>query len=359
MPSVEEEVTFEYGGYKFKNRMRILPLTLVPENGTSVLDWRPFPGGDPLDKIIEKANEKCIRAYKGLRWTSRQIEAFVEFFDVVPYGIASVKQLDSPDFKDIGILLVDLDAVGGRQEELGEVRVFVSEQHKARWRYLTQVRNDSDTNSLAEYFVQLPIFTIPSDLPQIMENQAAFESFLGNLCERYFRVISCLPPPPPPSDARGTPEDHRATATYVDSLPQIAAKARDAAITRDLSTEETLQLASGAAVQEFALAQIAERARPQADYDVIVDAIRQPVMSPTEGPRLERPTFDTVDLVEVNPARPLSDLTEEQRDAIADLGIREETSAAVHIDTPDLRGLIGDLGDAVETTRFSGELPRW
>src|SRR5215218_3918423 len=101
----------------------------------------------------------------------------------------------------------------------------------------------------------------------------------------------------------------------------------DTAITQDLSTEETLQLASGAAMQEFALAQVAERARPQSGYQLTVDAIRQPIFSAIDRPRLESPTLDAVDLVEVNAARPLSDLTEEQQRIMADQCIREETSA--------------------------------
>jgi len=112
-------------------------------------------------------------------------------------------------------------------------------------------------------------------------------------------------------------------------------------------------------MQEFALAQVAERARPQSGYQVTVDAIRQPIFSATDRPRLESPTLDAVDLVEVNAARPLSDLTEEQQRIMADQCIREETSAAVHLDEPEVRGRIDGLGDAVETARFSGELPRW
>ena len=357
MPSVGDAVTFRFGEYQFKNRMRILPLALVPKNGTSVLDWRPFPGGDTLDHIIKKTNERCIRAYKGLRWLRPQIEAFVQIIDVVPYGINSVDQLNPTDFGDIGILLVDLDVTGNKQEKLDHVKyIFINEEQK-RLRYLTQVRKESNTGSLADQFVQFTVFTIPSDPPQLLEDQKAFESFLGNLCERYFRVISCLPPPP--SDARDTPEAQRITTNYLGALPRIAAEARDAAITGDLSTEETLQLASGAAMQEFALAQIAERARPQSDYEVIVDPIRQPIMDATEGLRRESPTLDTVDLLEVNPARPLSELTEEQQNIMADLSITEDATAAVHIDEPDTRDLIEDLGDAVEITRFSGELPRW
>ena len=69
--------------------------------------------------------------------------------------------------------------------------------------------------------------------------------------------------------------------------------------------------------------------------------------------------MDAVDLAEVNAARPLVDLTEERQRIMADLGIREETSAAVHVDEPEVRGRVDGLGDAVETARFSGELPRW
>jgi hypothetical protein len=358
--SIRREATVKYRGLDFKNRTRILPLTLVPKNGTSVLDWRPFPGGDTLDKIIGNVNDRCIKAYEDLRWLPAQIEAFVEIFDVVPYGVTSLSQLRSPDFKDIRILLVNLDVVSNRQGELGQVKVYVSEYHQQHWFYLTQVRKESDTHSLVEFFAQLPVFSVPQDPPQILEDQAEFETFLSNLCRRYFGVISALPPPPaPPPGTSGTPEIQRVTETYLDSLPRIAADARDIGITRDLSTEDTAQLAAGAAMQELALAQIAERARPQSNYQVTVDAIRQPILGVAAEPRLENPSLDTVDLLEVNAARPLSALSDEQQSIMADLGITGETSAAVHLDHPGVQDLIADLGGAVETTKFSSELPRW
>ena len=90
-----------------------------------------------------------------------------------------------------------------------------------------------------------------------------------------------------------------------------------------------------------------------------MDAVREPIVSDLFKLYSRTPTVQPVDLLEVNAIHPLSELTDEQRNIMTDLGIRKDNLAAVHFGRSSIEDAVVRLGDAVEATRFSAELPVW
>jgi len=333
---------------KLKKFIRLLPLAHKPPDGASILDWRPFVSGDTLDEIVNRHNSKCAQSYERLGWLPERIEKSVSGIDVVPHDLSTVHQLRIPDYVNIRILLIDLDAVQGTVE-LHHIKERICDS-KERF-FVAQVSRKGGTGSLTAYFCDQ--FGYPSN-PDILPNQSAFEEWLHNFCIYYHTGITIA------SQIMGELADRK---EYIEVLTGIAGKVRDAAIVKGLTEKETAALARRAAIQERALIRIAEQTRDRAqirrggEFRVILDGIREPVIKmPTE-------TFfgfqesEAADLVELRLERPWKGLTIEQRNILGGFGIRKKASAAIHFDKPGLWKSINRLEGVVKITRFSADLP--
>ena len=141
---------------------------------------------------------------------------------------------------------------------------------------------------------------------------------------------------------------------------RFAASVRDAAMARDLTPPQTMTLARNAAMQESALGRVGQLAGTKTRYRVNVDGIRPSLFEvPAELPVEAPATQKEVVLLGLSLADPDLELNPGQKHLLADLGVRGKTFTAVHFDTPRIRMQVKQLGDVVEATRFSTELPGW
>jgi hypothetical protein len=159
--------------------IRLLALAHKPDDSKSILDWRPFASGDRLNEIISKHNTRCLESYEGWGWLPDRIEKLVEGIDVVPRDLSSVHELRIPDYADIRILLIDLDAIQDAVN-LDQIKERICD-HKQPF-YVTQVSSKSKSNSLSAYFCKE--LGVPSH-PDILPDQKAFEEWLYNFCLFY------------------------------------------------------------------------------------------------------------------------------------------------------------------------------
>ena len=329
---------------EFKKYLKLLALTHISENDT-VLDWCPFEGGDRLDTIITNYNIRCIQSYS--ECLPEAIEAIVEGIDTMEdFDLSTVRDLKSEDFDDIHIILIDLDAIGEIEERttmLDHIKACLSKTH---FTFLLQVSRASSKKSLVTYFLPLPVG--PSK-PEIMSDQETFERWLNGFCEHYRTPYTA----PPPDMIMGDP---KALRTYYKTLPGVAAKVRDAAIIRDLSEEETISLAHQVSMKEIALTRIAEQVHTRTNRDVVLDAIREPVVDMPIELDFQPPALRQVNLVELYVAQPMNELTIAQRDILSGLGIKEGF-AAVFPDQPTVWDSVSSVKGVVKTTKFSAEMP--
>jgi hypothetical protein len=165
-----------------------------------------------------------------------------------------------------------------------------------------------------------------------------------------------IPAPPP---HRGNVLLSRVNQACIEAIPSIAAELRDTAVRRNFSIEETKDLADKAAMQEYRLLETAEIARTIYDDEVNIDAIREPFMNIPVGSYGQGPVFQSKDLLKLRMVGSMNELTQEQRDAIAGLGMSEENSASILIDQPSTRSQIDALANVLKATEFSAELPYW
>ena len=339
---------------EFQNQTRLLALARAPRDGASIHDWVPFPGGDKLTAIVDRHNKGCIEACREEGWKDHFIKALAEVITIVPHDLSSVEQLKPADFETIGILLADLDKIKTATMELEGIKVFMGRYDRVY--HLAQVCRDPAFESCRDLFKPLPI--VPSR-PEILPTQSAFESFLGNLCRVLRQVIrEAGPPDYPPGGTLGV----RGRATqrpYPKRFSRFAVRVRDAAMARDLTAEQTGTLARRAAMQESALGRVGQLAGTKIRYRVNVEGIRPSLFEvPAEVP-LQVPATQEVVLLGLSLADRAVQLDPERKLLLADLGVRGKTFTAVHFDSPTIRKQVDQLGDVVEATRFSTELPGW
>ena len=336
---------------EFQNQTRLLALARVPRDGVSIHDWVPFPGGDKLTDIVDHHNERCIEACREERWSDYFIKTLTEVIRIVPHDLSSVEKLRPADFETIGILLADLADIKTAAMELEGIKVFMGRYDRIY--HLAQVCRDPATKSCKSLFEPLPI--VPSR-PEILPTQYAFESFLGNLCDALRLVIREVGPPVHVRRRPGMLPIKPRSKWF----SRFAASVRDAAMARDLTPPQTMTLARNAAMQESALGRVGQLAGTKTRYRVNVDGIRPSLFEvPAELPVEAPATQKEVVLLGLSLADPDLELNPGQKHLLADLGVRGKTFTAVHFDTPRIRMQVKQLGDVVEATRFSTELPGW
>lgn len=338
---------------KFDRFLYLLALAYTP--GTSILDWSPFSGGDTLNTIIEKHNARCMQHYQDkLHWLPENIKMLGEGIDIVPHDMSTLSQLQGK-VTDIDILLVDLDAFKEKSTKIKENITHLKARllGKQKKYHLLQISKTSNASSQRTNFTPLSI--VPS-VPEILSDQKTFESYLGTkFCGLYSTSVSSAfdelkSHPPTGID----PKDTRAMLEDID-VPGIAANVRDTAILKNMSVNETAELARRAATQETYLTNIAEMFRTETESQIVLDPIREPVDKITIE---QEPHLQQVNLLKVSLARPWRELTTEQRNDSSNIGLRGESFTAVHLDQPTIQKQVDSLKDVVKTTKFSATLSR-
>lgn len=337
---------------KFDKYLHLLALAYTP--GTSILDWCPFSGGDTLNTIIENHNARCMQHYQDkLHWLPENIKMLGEGINIVLHDLSTLSQLQGK-VTDIDILLVDIDAIKEKTTKIRETiyRLKARMLGKQKKYHLLQISKMSNASSQRTYFEPLSI--VPS-VPEILSNQKAFESYLSRFCDSYCISVNSAfdelkSHPPAGVDLSAT----KVMMGYID-IPEIAANVRDTAILKNMSVNETAELARRAATQEIYLTPIVEMFRTETEYQIVLDPIREPVDKIMVE---QEPHLQPVNLLKLSLARPWRELTTEQRNASSNLGLRGETFAAVHLDQPTIQKQVDSLKDVVKTTKFSAMLPR-
>jgi hypothetical protein len=338
---------------KFQHYSALLALALPPPAYPSILDWRPFPGGDTLDTIITRYNDACYKHFaERLHWQPEDITQSVAGIQVVLHDLATVGEVQS-EWAHITILLIDLDVRQKIEAEIPDIRIRMA-KHVHPF-FLTHVSQTSQASPLTNELRRLPI--VPSE-PEILPDQAALEAFLGQFRDKFVTALSsAIIAVPTPADTIDTIA-MKAHYFYTKKLPDLAMHVRDMALIKDLSDDETATLARLAATQEFALACVAEQVRPSHRQRVVVDALRTPVGHlPVELPKRITPDLQPVELVTLSLTRPFRELAAEQRYTLMDLGIKGTAFTAVHRNQPRLWDTVRHLRGAVQATAFSAVLP--
>lgn len=346
-----EGPVMEYEGIKIKNAMRLLPVTLAAGAGQSILQWRPFEGGRTLDELVEGHNKRCMDSLRS-RWMRDYISSLAELVEVVKFDLSRVDQLSIEEFKGIRILLVDLDAVRGREQQLATIRVKMNHYSDRYTFYLVQIARVAGARSVLGEFDLLPVYLPRGE--EILTDEKQLREFLGSFCN--YLYIRDVPEPPSPDE---DPLADKIRQSYVDRLPTIAADMRDTAMARGLSVEEAQIMARAQATEELLLARVEEQARPDPEYRVVVDSLREPITDDHLDVYAHSPTLRSFDLLELNATRPLDELTDEQRGIMGGLGIEGDDVAAVHFDKSSVHEAMDALGDAIEFSEFSAQLPSW
>lgn len=345
---------------RFENYMNLLALTFTPKTCRSILDWTPFPGGDTLNKIIDDHNASCLKCYKKTGLLPELVEKYVEKsgegISVDWRDLSKVQQLRSHDFAVIRILLLDLDAIGSETSELNFIRnlLLLSLGRQFQWYYLAQVSHSSGRASRASEFLGLPV---QPTKPEILPNQHAFKDFLMRLCKAYQDNLIELGPPPSPPLGTGGPADKLASRMYRSAIRRMANEVRDATIVRNLSKAEAKNLARQVSMQEFALAQIAAQVRVQTSNQVIVDALREPVINMQIEPFIPFQDMRQVSLVTLQLNRTIRGLPAEQRKLLSDLGIEGKRFLTVHANREAIWNTVDSLKGTVNATKFSAVVP--
>lgn len=342
----------EFRGYTFEKQMRLLPLALAPGAGKTILHWRPFADGDTLDSIIEAHNEMCIKRCEGADWHRKYVGKFVEIISAVDSDLSTISNLKPEELRDVRIFLADLEALEGLEAQerlLDDIRTNMLMISPSDSLHLAQIAKTASAMSLRGRFRNLPIGD-----EYMLTDQEQLEQFLDTLCKCKF-----LRRAPEPSPINGNPQTERANGIYVDRLSEIAGRFRDDAMSGVLSEEEATTLATASATQEMYLAHIAEQVRPDSEYTVFVNPVRERITGDWLEFYSQQPEVRPVDLVEINPSLPLREMTEQQRNLMGELGILNDTSAAVHFDQSSLQETVRGLGNAIEMNPFSADLPSW
>lgn len=330
--------------------VELLALAVPPKGSASILDWRPFLRGKTLNEIIDRYNTRCMKKYEEFGLFPEYIESIAQGIKAVRYDLSTVKQLRRKHFAQIRIIVMDLDAIGERQDEINMIKLSIAGYFQPY--FLVQVSLSYGSKSRLSAFKGLPVF--PSR-PEIMRDEKSFETWLSEFCITYLHTLANIPPPPSPDT--GDEIDRKASQTYFSALPTIISQVRDAAITRHLSTKKINMLAHQTAMQEFALARLAAQLYTPTRYHVVLDTLREPAYKMELQPTIRSFRPRRTNLLALTLAIPLEKLEPEGRKIVFDLGVRGKSFTAVHFDKPALRDVVGRLEGVINATEFSADLP--
>jgi hypothetical protein len=154
----------KYKGRELTKVMRLLALTSVTAPGMSVGQWRPFEGGEKLDKIVDEHNVKCLECYERY-WLPEQIAALVDaVIEIEQHDLSSVDELQVERYKNIRILLVDLRNAEKVMDVAPNITYRAGRYGEEHSLYLLQIAGTSSVQSLEEQFRPVPTIPRPSPI---------------------------------------------------------------------------------------------------------------------------------------------------------------------------------------------------
>jgi hypothetical protein len=330
-----------------KKHMDLLALSFTPEHGTSILDWRPFEKGETLDEIIHEHNLNLEAQFQDLGWLEESIEDLIEGINVLPTDLSALHQLRRDDFKNIRIILVDLESFSGENPNMPKLKERISRDD---FTYLPQVGCSSEKKSLLDLFKPLPI--IPSR-PDVLLKQDDLKNWLNCFSHIYGAVLKHKP--------EFVTDDHTRGGEKVDKehLSKTIARIRDVAMKRDLNEEQITVLADRSLTQEFALNRVARTVLSEMNTKsrVVLDGIRQPLDTISIENLSTEPTTEKFELLKCHLIHPIGMLNREQKRSVINLGIEGTNVAAVHFNHPHITKKISGLKGIIKATKFSTDLP--
>lgn len=357
----------------------LLVLYWRPGERAGVPGWRLFKGGNTLEEIVSDHNLRCQSVIKSIIPAQLVgcVKAVQPSLKIVWIDLGQIQHHERLNIGRPTILLLDLDNLG---EDWGKLASFWDAlSRQRRLVHLAQVRASTSARALIPNLEDIPCLLLIGE--GVFQKQSEFEAFLAAFCQAHADIWSGIAQNPfdapcqkgaytepyvhphhghfinPMSEEREA--IRRVYLAYHDSLPALAAQARDAALARNLPAEQVVNLGRSAAIQELLLAFVVEKARRSPVYPVSADGIRQSLFDIPAGKPCELNQLQEVTLVVIRLPHGRLQPTREECQHLAELGLAKGAFAAVHYDRPALWDKIEKLGDLVWAETFTAQLPDW
>ena len=362
-----------------RNTEELLFLTCSPQDIVAALDWRPFKAGNTLGEIITAHNLRCDGLLQ-----EKTPKAFVDCLPQVKpalkIGTCPAREtgsLSADRLRQVKILLLDLDSDEQILERMEPIRKqLAGSDHMI---HLVQVSRSPRPVSWAGYFDDQANI-LRSD-PEVFTKQSELETFLHVFREVYeygWAGVTLNPLDVPclevkhsepyihPSrghfikpDSKEGKSVERVYRNYRKALPNLLAAIRDVAMAHKLPADQAANLGRTSAIQELLLTLIAERARPFPGYPLSVQPIRMPLGDMPTAQPLEMKDLQITRLVGLRLVKLIQNLNEDDKMALAELGIVGETLAVVHTDRQEVWEKVKPVNEILESDIFTADLPGW
>jgi hypothetical protein len=349
-------------------------------NSVAALSWYPFGYGNTLEQILTAHNLRSEGELKGT--LPRTFANYLQ--EVTPVLALATSCLANPAASfadgcpgDLKIIMIALDSLGEQPWQLDPLQEFLAGLPQAL--YLIQVCRDETAESLLPYIDPADNLLITN--PEIFFKQTDLENFLHSYRETLVNIWRGIVQNPfdarckenvfkepyidprhgqfMKKDSRPGMAMNRICRQYNRVLPLLAAEARDVAMVKRLSIEQTINLGRAAAVQEFLMSLIKEEVRRQPEYPVSVAGIRQSLFAlPVDEPFKLR-ELQPVELIVIRPAVARRQPDPFQCQILAELGFNPGVMAVVHFDRSEIGIKLEALEDLVTVEPISAELPLW
>ncbi|HET6446067.1 MAG TPA: hypothetical protein VFI27_15980 [candidate division Zixibacteria bacterium] len=368
-----------------RNTEELLVLTCNPQDIVAALDWRPFKTGNTLGEIITAHNLRCDGLLQE-KTPKAFVDSLPQIKPALKIGTCIAREaggLSADRLRRVKILLLDLDSDEQILERMEPIRKQLSGCDHAI--HLVQVSRSPRPVSWAGYFDdEANILT--SD-PEVFTKQSEFETFLHVFREAYengWAGVTLNPLDVPRLEVKhsepyihpsrghfikpGSKEGKSVERVYRDyrkALPNLLAGIRDVAMAQKLPADQAVNLGRTAAIQELLLTLIAERARPFPGYPLSVQPIRMPLGDMPTAQPLEMKDLQKTRLVGLRLVKRIQNLnedenfSEDEKMALAELGIAGETLAVVQIDRQEVWEKVKPIKEILESDIFAADLPGW
>ncbi len=344
------------------------------------LSWYPFGHGNSLEQILTAHNLRSEGELKGT--LPRSFANYLQ--EVTPVLALTTGCLSNPAASlvddcpgDLKIIMLVLDSLGERPWQLDQLVDLLTGQSQIL--YLIQVCRDGTAESLLPLIDQVDNLLVIG--PEIYSRQTELENFLHSFRETLVNIWRGIAQNPfdarcvnsvfkvpyinprhgqfMKNDSRSEKAMDRMCREYNSVLPLLAAEARDVAMLRRLSMEQTVNLGRTAAIQEFLMSLIKEEVRKQPAYPVSVAGIRRSLFAlPTDEPFKLR-QLQPFNLTVIRLAGSRRQPDPYQCQILTDLGFDPGVTAVVHFGRPEIEVQLEALDDLVVVELFSAELPIW
>lgn len=334
----------------------LLALAKSPDDGHGIGGWKPFKG-DTLFDIIDRHNKRCKEVYVNCNLYPTIIR-YLEKIDIIRNDLKTVINMETDEFEGVKIIMIDLDAIDRKSNLLKYVSTEMGIQHdkSKQLAFVAEVTQEASASVYDTHFSGLMMPAYPRENKALIQNQYDFELWLGRFCESlincYIGVEKGYDLKPPSTGLDGALISNiLAEGRYLDRY-NLAARARDVAMMRNLSPVETETLANRLTVQEISLNWL----RTQITFPAIFDHIRCPTVEIDIASGQPEFDWNMKPLWGIKLTRAPKKLTGPQKFIIKKLGLTRDHTV-IHYDVPEIRDELSTLGSSIETHTFEALLP--